>query len=1069
VESHVDSSNIAGRPSVVADQHHAHPTRTSVHAVAATHMSAQIEITALTKAGGPLTKRIALAPDGSLKSDGSACVMSSGTGRRMRLAGLDAFAEYIGHLAPYEAIALGMLRTDLPDQVEITTKNKLNGNARPDLIARTGDYIAYRPGRSSLALIDVDTKGMPAAIREKISAAGGFSGAIESMLPGLATTGRVARLSTSAGITRTDTGERLAGSNGQHVFIMVQDGSDIERFLRTLHERCWLHGFGWLTVGAGGQLLDRSIVDRTVGAPERLVFEAAPLLDAPLVQDQASRLPIVTKGIALDTITVCPPLTITERARLKELREKERHRLAPDAAKSRDAFISQQSKRLAKHTSMSAESAAQVIARQCRGILLPDLVLPFDDPNLAGITVGDVLADPARFEGTTLADPLEGIEYGACCARIMRRADGTPWIHSFAHGRTMYELKQDAASVEAALNKAPANEVAAAFVRLAIASELDADELEHLRGLASQRAGVGKRAIERKLNATRRELASQRAQEERDRRAAERQDPRPQIEAPEPDAPWLPQMQVLNEILGTSAAPEPPMRDVEGYVTVIRGRRVPSMHTLTAYGANDGETDETRLPPPEELLLTRLDDPQLAELIERHVDYTDASGRPVHLTAPFVKHYRQRDDNMLPIATAVATLPIVLPDGTILSVCGLDRRRSIVFRVPDELQQLLPRQVDCTPSAVAEAMRFLTDEWLVDVATDYSGKCVLLALALTIIERAALPERPAFFATAGQRGGGKTTVINMLAAAVLGRRAAASAWSPNEEERRKALFAYLGEGVALLVWDNIPRGTAISCASIEKALTAETYKDRILGVSENRTVPASTVHAFTGNNITPRGDMASRSLMARLSVNRPDPENRKFKHADPIAWTEVNRGRVLSALYTLLLGNPRLGAGAPTPAETRFKMWWHLVGSAIEYAAERHEATAFPADAKWNKDCAPNEISFRTLFLSGEVDEEQTSSLATVLDLLRHRWKDGFKASDVATFAGQASEEAIEFKAALEVASGKPLPIITPTTINWRLKAVTDAPVLLGDTAFALRYAQDKSKNGGSFTVNKVS
>ncbi len=79
----------------------------------------------------------------------------------------------------------------------------------------------------------------------------------------------------------------------------------------------------------------------------------------------------------------------------------------------------------------------------------------------------------------------------------------------------------------------------------------------------------------------------------------------------------------------------------------------------------------------------------------------------------------------------------------------------------------------------------------------------------------------------------------MLAVAVLGRRAAASAWSPNEEERRKALFAYLGEGVALLVWDNIPRGAAISCPSIEKALTAETYKDRILGVSENRTVPAS--------------------------------------------------------------------------------------------------------------------------------------------------------------------------------------------------------------------------------------
>ena len=52
---------------------------------------------------------------------------------------------------------------------------------------------------------------------------------------------------------------------------------------------------------------------------------------------------------------------------------------------------------------------------------------------------------PASFEGETLADPLEGVEYGRCKAKIMRRADGTPWINSFAHGRTVYELKLDAA------------------------------------------------------------------------------------------------------------------------------------------------------------------------------------------------------------------------------------------------------------------------------------------------------------------------------------------------------------------------------------------------------------------------------------------------------------------------------------------------------------------------------------------------------------------------------------------------------------------------------------------------
>jgi hypothetical protein len=90
---------------------------------------------------------------------------------------------------------------------------------------------------------------------------------------------------------------------------------------------------------------------------------------------------------------------------------------------------------------------------------------------------------------------------------------------------------------------------------------------------------------------------------------------------------------------------------------------------------------------------------------------------------------------------------------------------------------------------------------------------------------------------------------------------------------------------------------------------------------------------FTGNNVGPRGDLASRSLRARLELDRPDPENRPFKHPDPIRWTEENRGAILVALYTILLGNPRLRDPHPAPPETRFKDWYHLVGSAVEAAA----------------------------------------------------------------------------------------------------------------------------------------
>jgi hypothetical protein len=96
-----------------------------------------------------------------------------------------------------------------------------------------------------------------------------------------------------------------------------------------------------------------------------------------------------------------------------------------------------------------------MVERQTGGVLLPDLVLLFDDPEFQGCTVRDLLRDPACFDGATLADPLEGLEYGRCKAKIIRRSDGSLWIHSFAHGRTTYELKYDAASVGEVLKATP--------------------------------------------------------------------------------------------------------------------------------------------------------------------------------------------------------------------------------------------------------------------------------------------------------------------------------------------------------------------------------------------------------------------------------------------------------------------------------------------------------------------------------------------------------------------------------------------------------------------------------------
>jgi hypothetical protein len=1049
-----------------------------------------IEIVTLAKRGGPLTKRISLDPNGKLVSDGSACVMGAGTAWRTELPDMTSLADHIAALGPQEAIALGRLRDGLPDKVTVTTKARLNGATAPaGVIARTGEYILYEAGAPALLLVDVDTKGMPGSVRARIKAQLGTMPAIASVVPELGTCGCVVRNSTTTGLSRTDTGEALPGSEGRHLYLLVQDGADIERALRALHDRLWLAGCGWFLVGAAGQLLDRSLADRMVFAPERLVFEAAPVIDPPLVQDIASRMPRAREGDPLDTATAIPDLTPAERVMLDRLKAAERERLRPEGAKARAAWIDARAEEIEQCIGVLPAEARAVAERAVDGgVLLPDFVLPFDDPDLAGKTVGDVLADPDRFVGQTMADPQEGIEYGRTKAIILRRPDGSLWIHSYAHGRAVYDLKLDADRLRERLAHVPDDAVIAAFVRLCRRmADIGGITQGRIREELTARLKVGKREFARMEKAAiGTEDAEDRARrkEARQRASAEVGDTRPQFDVPPDNTPFHTVEAQLDSVFATSDAVEPPMRDIEGCMMDIRSRRPEDLHELTAKGANAEESKAERLPAPDQTLMTKLTNIEVARAVERYIDYiTPKEGISVRLPSVFVNGYRQqRFGSPLPTVTAVATMPVLLRDGTLLSGHRLDRERGILFRVPDELQALLPQMLDCTDDAIAESMHFLCDDWLCDVPTDYPGKLKAIALACTILQRVIFPERPAWFVTSGQRGNGKTTLINMISIAVTGQRMCAAAWSSSSEERRKALLAYLGDGVAAVTFDNLKRGTQINDPHVDKILTGPTHTDRLLGVSENRTVPALTILIWTGNNVGPKGETASRSLVIRLTTRRPDPENRPVRHLDPLEWTRANRGLILRHLYTVLLGSPRLRPAerdstepAKDEPQTRFKLWWHCIGAAIQHAATCHRDLFALKDPK----CEPVAITFRDEFLANETSDEQTNALALVLGLLRqHGFTGTFAANDLLRYARTpGSTDAADFKReffdALETSTAQAPPPngdYSSRALTHRLAALVDATAEADGIGYTLRYEvpEHDAKAARLFSVEEV-
>ena len=650
-----------------------------------------IEITALASSNGPLTKRISLSPDGKLISDGSACVMSRGHAQRVRLRSVTEFGSLIGGLQPDQAIALGALRPDLPDTVEIVTDKRLkemSGSAAPGTISRTAGHIGYAANSPSMVLLDYDTKGMPEAVASRIDGLGGFWAALVAVVPGLEHAAKVVRRSTSSGIARSDTGEMLPGSDGQHVFVLIEDGSDTERFLKALHDRCWLAELGWMMVGKGGQYLERGIVDRMVYAAERLVFEGAPILHAPLVQDREMRAPVATEGEPLDSLVICRSLTIVERSKVDSMKAADRHRISPAVNASRQQFVKEHGARIAAKTGITTLAAERIAERQCGGTLLPHVELPFDLDELAGCTVGDVLGDPDRFVGATMADPLEGVGYGKTKAKIMQRTDGSLWINSFAHGRVAYELKHDAVSVEAVILAADPADAVDVFVRMLLQADVEPDQEQRLRDLAGQLAKIGIRPINARIKAARAERARAENNEARDRAQDNRPSGRPLLTAPSPDAERLPVIDAIDEVLCGVGEAEPPMRDMDGNPVEVRARPPMLLHELTSVGANQAETKQTtRLPAPEMPLLSRHDRFSLAHEIERHIQFetpgTDkAPPRPVALPQGFVDHYMAYRASALPKVGGVVTAPLVLPDGRMLAHQGIDRARKLVFRIP---------------------------------------------------------------------------------------------------------------------------------------------------------------------------------------------------------------------------------------------------------------------------------------------------------------------------------------------------------------------------------------------------
>lgn len=377
-------------------------------------------------------KRFFLDDDGQLQKQANG-LFSKGYVTVQNANNAQELAELAQNLTPKDALCLGQPRgVNALGTAPVATRQAQQAlvNSSVPILSRTKDDFSFGQGQGWL-LLDYDTRGLSEAVFSRIEQLGGIMNALHHVWPELENSDFVVRPSSSAGVHII--GDPAPSVSGFHMFVRLKRATDIPQALKTLHSRCWLHGLGYHMISKSGHLLDRSIVDITVGSPERLIFTAPPILGEGIVREH--QYAAIHQGVEIP----CPKAPLG--AQWSRARDIDRQRSQPDAAKQRSIYLRKSIEdRQASHGGSYVSAEAIVLNRIEGRQLLDDDVLHL--PSGATVTVGDILDQIKLGERISCADPIEGREYNPTAAAVLWEPPHKfPALISHAHGElTLYSF-----------------------------------------------------------------------------------------------------------------------------------------------------------------------------------------------------------------------------------------------------------------------------------------------------------------------------------------------------------------------------------------------------------------------------------------------------------------------------------------------------------------------------------------------------------------------------------------------------------------------------------------------------
>jgi len=383
-----------------------------------------MDLSVFTKDLGILTKDIRLI-DGEIIKDGSQCRMANGSVQTISIKDLLAFKELLDSLNQSQAIALGT--SDECDKLQSVRVVK-KGLEKAGQISRSKAFFTFKQ-KPALIVFDYDPQPhSPALSLDNIHKQ------LLELMPELVNCEILALGSTSAGLYKSEDKPPETFTGGCHLYCSVDDASKIPLIGKLLEDRSWLHGYGRFDISKSGSLLSRSLFDSSVYSPERLIFEAKPILDAGV--KQLPRAFQHWSGGVLETANI-NAINIEMATTIEALKLTAKTIRQPEADLTRDNYSQQAVTRLVTSGISKSTAIAQVTNAQ-NGILTGAHLIQF--ANYPLVTVTDILRNPDRFH---LCDCLDPDETGDSSAHYRAKGfdnENQFLISSFRHGRINYKL-----------------------------------------------------------------------------------------------------------------------------------------------------------------------------------------------------------------------------------------------------------------------------------------------------------------------------------------------------------------------------------------------------------------------------------------------------------------------------------------------------------------------------------------------------------------------------------------------------------------------------------------------------